>query len=70
MDTETKIQEVKIQEEEIACEYKATLGKDGHLKIEANSEECFKAGIGAAAEAVDFIRVKPKAVTGDKPKSV
>ena len=66
MDTEvkekTEIEEVK------ACEFKATVGKDGQLVIEANSEECQAIAIKAASEkGIDVKHVNPKAVTGDKP---
>jgi hypothetical protein len=64
MDTEVKT-------EAKACEFKATIGKDGQLVIETDSEECQKIAIEAASEkGVDVKHVKPKAVTGDKPKSV
>ena len=69
MDTEVKekagIEEVK------ACEFKATIGKDGQLVIETDSEECQKIAMEAASEkGVDVMHVKPKSVTGDKPTSV
>ena len=62
MDTEVKESET--------CEFKATIGKDGQLVVEASSEECQKAAIEAASEhGVDVKHVKPKAVTGDEPNS-
>jgi len=63
MDTEVK--------EPKSCEFKATIGKDGQLVIETDSEECQKIAMEAASEkGVDVMHVKPKSVTGDKPTSV
>jgi hypothetical protein len=54
-----------------ACEFKATIGKDGQLVIETDSEECQKIAIEAASEkGVDVKHVKAKAVTGSKPAAV
>ena len=69
MDTEVK-KKVGIEEVK-ACEFKATIGKDGQLVIETDSEECQKIAMEAASEkGVDVMHVKPKSVTGDKPMSV
>ncbi|MFC1971463.1 hypothetical protein ACFLV0_06035 [Chloroflexota bacterium] len=49
-----------------ACEFKASIGKDGQLVIEADSEECQKIAVQAASEkGVDVKHVTPKVVTGE-----
>jgi DUF1009 family protein len=62
------IVETEAKTEIKACEFKATIGKDGALVIETESEECQKIAMEAAAEhGVDVKHIKPKAVTGAKP---
>ena len=74
MDTEVKDTEVKdteVKAEAKTCEGKFSIGKEGQLVIETDSEECQKIAMEAASEkGVDVLHVKPKSVTGDKPTSV
>jgi len=52
--------------EKTACEFKASIGEDGQLIIEAVSEECQQMAIQAASEhGVDVKHVKPKSVNPD-----
>ena len=65
METEIKT-EIKSCD---SCDFKVSIGKDGQLVVEADSIECQKIALEAAAEhGVDVVHVKPKSVTGDKPK--
>ncbi len=62
--------EGEVKTEAKTCEFKAYIGKDGQLVVEASSKECEKAAFEAVSEkGVDVKHVKPKAVTKSKPST-
>jgi len=58
----------EVTTETQACEFKAYIGKEGHLVIEATSSDCQKIAIEAVSKkGVDVVSMKQITVKGDEP---